>query len=160
MARFSQERPLLSRKRVGSIKYFPEYPKMCSNYHGRRLCDFSASRVFQNQIYLRRCAALHEKVSSQRYEAHFRDWTKGRGTRWIEMQRRCLPWFPILRRASYVSSMFVTLPVERGQMNTDGRPTLVTDHGYGCWSVLSGKIMTSVKAARQICEGILQGHRN
>jgi len=104
--------------------------------------------------------SIHEKVSSQRYEAHFRDWTKGRGTRWAEMQRRCLPWFPILRRASYVSSMFVTLPVERGQMNTDGRPTLVTDHGYGCWSVLSGKIMTSVKAARQICEGILQVHRN
>ena len=104
--------------------------------------------------------SIHEEVNRRRYEARFRDWTKGRSTRWPEMQNRCLEWFPILKRATYVSSMFVTLPVEQRQMETDGRPTIVTDHGFGCWSVLSGKIMTSAKAAKVICEGICQTRTN
>jgi predicted dehydrogenase len=71
-------------------------------------------------------------------------------SRWPEMRERCLKWFPILRKAEYVESMFVTLPVEKSAASTDARPTELTSHGFGCWSILSGKFITAVTAAKRL----------
>jgi hypothetical protein len=38
--------------------------------------------------------------------------------------------------------------------DVDGRPTVVTDHGFGCWSILGGKINTSVTNACQLADRI------
>ena len=70
------------------------------------------------------------------------------------MKERCMPWFPFLEKAEYVRSVFVTLPVEKKSLVSDARPTEVTDHGFGCFSVLSGKIITAVSAAKQIVDSI------
>ncbi|OHA59659.1 MAG: hypothetical protein A2589_02265 [Candidatus Vogelbacteria bacterium RIFOXYD1_FULL_46_19] len=69
---------------------------------------------------------------------------------WPEMKKRCREWFPFLETAEYVNSMFVILPIEKNSLKDDARPTEVTDHSFGCFSVLSGKIITAVSVARKI----------
>lgn len=75
-------------------------------------------------------------------------------TRWLEMQKRSSKWLPIIKSAQYVGSMFVILPVEPASDPNNARPTVITNHGHGCWSVLSGKIITCVSAARTILKEI------
>ncbi len=94
--------------------------------------------------------AVHDSVVLNGSESSFDERWKRIRTRWDQMQVRCSQWMPILRRAAYVESMFVTLPVDPDSGETDARPTEVTAHGEGCWSILSGKIITAVSAAKQI----------
>ncbi len=82
------------------------------------------------------------------------NWLKSAKTRWLKMQKRCLKWMPILKDAKYIKSMFVVLPVLQEKDETRGRPTEVAYHGYGCWSILSGKIISCVSAAKKILEEI------
>lgn len=70
------------------------------------------------------------------------------------MQKRCAFWFPIINEAEYVKSMFVVLPIAPESAATDARPTSLISHGFGCFSVLSGKIITSVSVAKKIMEEI------
>lgn len=88
------------------------------------------------------------------------NWLKSAKTRWLKMQKRCLKWMPILGRAEYLKSMFVILPVIPGKDKTRGRPTEVTYHGYGCWSILSGKIISCVSAAKKISKEIESENRS
>lgn len=81
-------------------------------------------------------------------------WFKRAKTRWPKMKKRCLKWMPILKDAKYIKSMFVVLPVFPEEDETRGRPTEVTYHGYGCWSILSGKIISCVSAAKKILKDI------
>ncbi|MEK9183897.1 MAG: FAD-dependent oxidoreductase [Patescibacteria group bacterium] len=73
---------------------------------------------------------------------------------WPEMQARCAKWIPIIRDAKYLESMFVILPVDLSAKSTDIRPTDVVNHGRGCFSILSGKIITCVSAAKNISKEI------
>lgn len=75
-------------------------------------------------------------------------------SRWPEMQQRCAEWMPVLKTARYLTSMFVILPVELAARATDARPTTITYHGSGCWSVFSGKIITSVSAAHAVLAAV------
>lgn len=75
-------------------------------------------------------------------------------THWPLIQDRCSYWFPELKNAIYKRSMFSILPIQEQQMLTDGRPTIVDYHGFGCWSIFSGKIIEAVKAARIIRESL------
>ena len=94
--------------------------------------------------------AVHDSVVLDGSESSFDERWKRIRTRWDQIQARCMQWMPILRRATYVESMFVTLPVDPDSGETDARATEVTAHGAGCWSILSGKIITAVSAAKQI----------
>lgn len=71
-------------------------------------------------------------------------------SRWAEIQKHSSTWFPVLKTAEYLYSMFVALPVEIASKKTDARPTDVVYHGNGCWSILSGKVITCVSAAKKI----------
>ncbi|MDP3710326.1 MAG: FAD-dependent oxidoreductase [bacterium] len=75
-------------------------------------------------------------------------------SKWESMRERCVKWFPILRKAEYIKSMFVILPVELENIKNDARPTDITGHGSGCWSILSGKIITCVSAAMTILKEV------
>lgn len=75
-------------------------------------------------------------------------------SRWPEMRERCVKWIPIIRGAEYLESMFVILPVDLLAKSADIRPTDVMNHGQGCFSILSGKIITCVSAAKNIFEEI------
>ena len=72
----------------------------------------------------------------------------------LNMIRNCAVYFPVLRQAKLVESRFGVRTVVAGSEDFDGRPTVVTDHGFGCWSVLGGKISTCVSNARQIAASI------
>lgn len=65
-----------------------------------------------------------------------------------------LRYLPILERASFVESRIGVRTVEAFSEDFDGRPTVVTSHGFGCWSVLGGKIITAVSNAREIVRAI------
>ncbi len=72
----------------------------------------------------------------------------------LNMIRNCAVYFPVLRQAKIVESRFGVRTVAAGSEDFDGRPTVVMDHGFGCWSVLGGKISTCVSNARQIAASI------
>ena len=62
----------------------------------------------------------------------------------------CIKWYPILESAILHHTMFSVLPIVEEQNNNDGRPTVVTNHGNGCWSLFSGKVVTAVQSALQV----------
>src|SRR3989344_2673511 len=80
--------------------------------------------------------------------------------RYKEMQKRCAKWFPIVRDAKRLDSMFVILPAETDSEKNDARPTSITRHDHGCWSVFSGKIVTCVSAAEEILKELEKDHES
>lgn len=68
--------------------------------------------------------------------------------------RHGLRYLPLLKDARYVESRVGVRTVEAYSEDFDGRPTVVTPHGFGCWSVLGGKIITAVSNAREIATHI------
>jgi predicted dehydrogenase len=71
------------------------------------------------------------------------------------MLRHSARYFPVLSQASDVQSRFATRTVNAFARDFDARPTVITDHGFGCWSLLGGKIITCVTNAREIAAAIL-----
>jgi len=72
------------------------------------------------------------------------------------MLRHSVRYLPILDSATDVQSVFVTRAVNAFARDFDARPTVITDHGFGCWSVLGGKVITSVANAREIAREIFE----
>ncbi len=98
--------------------------------------------------------SVHKEITADDFESNINFNSDSLESRYESMFKRCQTWFPILKDAKYVKSLFIVLPVESKNENTDARPTDVTDHGYGCLSVLSGKIITAVKAADIVCDHV------
>lgn len=69
----------------------------------------------------------------------------------IKSSRR---YMPILEKARVVESRYATRAVNAFARDFDARPTVVRDHGFGCWSVLGGKILTCLSNAREIAGAI------
>lgn len=74
---------------------------------------------------------------------------KGQSNREAIM-RESLPYFPILKDAEFVSSRIVHRGVEANREHDDSRVADLIDHGFGCWSVLSGKILSSVTTGKRL----------
>ena len=70
------------------------------------------------------------------------------------MLRHSARYLPILAKATDVESRFATRTVNAYARDFDARPTVITNHGFGCWSVLGGKIITCVTNAREIAHEI------
>jgi FAD dependent oxidoreductase len=73
--------------------------------------------------------------------------------------RHASRYMPVLETARYVDSRYGTRTVHALPEDVDGRPTVVVSHGFGCWSILGGKVNTSVTNARQIAEQIAMHQR-
>jgi len=69
--------------------------------------------------------------------------------------RHAARYLPVLTRATNLESVWVTRAVDAYARDFDARPTVVTSHGFGCWSVLAGKIVTCVSNAREIARAIV-----
>jgi len=85
----------------------------------------------------------------------------GMPPRWGEVQsnrrnmlRHSMYYFPVLAKAEVVESRCATRAVNAYAKDFDARPTVVSDHGFGCWSVLGGKIVTCVTNALEIAREI------
>jgi len=66
---------------------------------------------------------------------------------WDEIKKVSAQYLPILERATYIRSIFVDRVVDSKKFGTDERVSENIDHGNGCWSVFSAKVLTSVDNA-------------
>jgi glycine/D-amino acid oxidase-like deaminating enzyme len=71
---------------------------------------------------------------------------------WHNIKKHCEQYFPILSKARYVGSRIGLRTIYAYQddgrvVDYDGRPTVGSNHGFGCYSILAGKIITSVSNA-------------
>jgi predicted dehydrogenase/glycine/D-amino acid oxidase-like deaminating enzyme len=76
------------------------------------------------------------------------------------MLRHSSRYLPVLGKVTHVDSRWATRTVNAFARDFDARPTVITNHGFGCWSVLGGKIITCVTNAREIAQDILGERRN
>ncbi|MCP9820990.1 FAD-dependent oxidoreductase [Synechococcus sp. Cruz-9H2] len=70
------------------------------------------------------------------------------------MLRHSSHYFPVLDAVTEVRSIWMTRAVNAYARDFDARPTVISDHGFGCWSVLGGKVVTAVSNAREIASTI------
>lgn len=98
---------------------------------------------------------IHDSVLKSRVPKDGRppDWGKITSNR-ENMLKSSRRYMPILDQAKVVESRYATRAVNAFARDFDARPTVVRDHGFGCWSVLGGKILTCVSNAREIADAI------
>lgn len=63
-------------------------------------------------------------------------------------------WIPILDKAEVLEVRYVHRAVNAYREYDDARPSDTTYHGFGCWSILGGKIVNSVTTAKEIANEI------
>jgi predicted dehydrogenase len=80
-------------------------------------------------------------------------WTETSSNR-ANMLRHSARYLPILREAHEVQSLWATRALHASARDDDARPTTIRYHGFGCWSLLGGKIVTCVANARLIAAEI------
>lgn len=71
---------------------------------------------------------------------------------------RSLPYFPFLREGKITGSRQVFRGVQAYREHDDSRVAEIYDHGFDCYSILSGKIISSVALAQRLAE-IMRHHR-
>ncbi len=71
---------------------------------------------------------------------------------WHQIVSECRKWFPILQFAEYIESRFVVRAVNAYREHDDARPSDIIKHGFGCWSLFGGKVITAVTTARSIAK--------
>jgi len=59
---------------------------------------------------------------------------------------------PILEKAEIVETRIIHRGVQAYQEHDDARIADLIDHGFGTWSILSGKILSSVSMGRKIAD--------
>jgi hypothetical protein len=98
---------------------------------------------------------IHQSILASQVPADglppvWKSWTSNRDN----LIRHGLRYLPILKDARHVESRIGVRTVEAYSEDFDGRPTVLTPHGFGCWSVLGGKIVTAVSNARELAAQI------
>ncbi len=63
---------------------------------------------------------------------------------------RSAEWLPVIKKAKYMESHYVLRGVNAYREHDDARPSDIADYGFGCWSVLGGKIINSVTLAKEM----------
>jgi predicted dehydrogenase len=64
--------------------------------------------------------------------------------------RESIKIFPVLKDAEVVERRIVHRGVQANREHDDARVADILNHGFGCWSVLSGKILSSVSVGKKI----------
>jgi predicted dehydrogenase/glycine/D-amino acid oxidase-like deaminating enzyme len=63
---------------------------------------------------------------------------------------RSAEWFPILRKAKLIKTNFVLRGVNASREHDDSRTSDIAEHGFGCFSILGGKVDNSVALAKEV----------
>jgi hypothetical protein len=71
-----------------------------------------------------------------------------------DILRESIKFYPILRYAKYVKSIFIVRIVKAGVESTDSRPSEITEHKKGIFSIFGGKVITCVETAKKIADKI------
>ncbi|MBK1725464.1 hypothetical protein CKO13_00155 [Halorhodospira neutriphila] len=69
-------------------------------------------------------------------------------------------YIPALAEAKYIQSWISYKAIQNQTNNFWNRPTLIHNHGFGVWSLLGGKILTSVTNAKEVAEHIKRSKLN
>jgi len=77
---------------------------------------------------------------------------------WHNILLSASKYIPVLSDAEVIESRFATRVVNAYARDFDARPSVIRNHGFGCWSVMGGKIVTCVSNAREISRSIEQAH--
>lgn len=64
-------------------------------------------------------------------------------------------YMPQLRNAQIVHSWFQVKAISRATNETWERPTVLCNHGFGIWSMLGGKILSSISTAKELSNRLL-----
>lgn len=67
-----------------------------------------------------------------------------------ETLQKSQEWFPILEKAEIVAVRYVLRAVNANREHDDARPSDMAYHGFGCWSILGGKLVNCVSTAKEI----------
>lgn len=73
---------------------------------------------------------------------------------WSKVREVCAEYLPIVKKATYVKSIFVDRVVDSARLSDDSRVTEIVDHGKGCWSLFSAKVITCVSAAEDLAKRV------
>lgn len=68
--------------------------------------------------------------------------------------------YPVLKDAVVTESRIVHRAVRAYKEHDDSRVVDLIEHGFGCWSILSGKILTSVTTGKKVAEIIKKTLKN
>ncbi len=69
-------------------------------------------------------------------------------------------YFPMLNKAKYLKSTFIVRIIKSGVESTDERPSDITSHGQGIYSIFGGKVITAVNIAKKLAVEILEASSN
>lgn len=61
-------------------------------------------------------------------------------------------YYPILKNAKYLGSTFIVRVIKSNVQKTDERPSEITPHGSGIYSIFGGKVITCIPAAKNIAD--------
>jgi len=64
--------------------------------------------------------------------------------------KESIKYYPILEKAKFLRSVFITRVVKTNVDDTDERPTEIEDYGKGVYSIFAGKVITCVDTAKKI----------
>jgi len=73
-----------------------------------------------------------------------------------ETLKKSAEWLPILSSAEVQEVRYVFRAVNAYREHDDARPSDITAHGFGCWSILGGKIVNCVETSKEIAEEIIK----
>jgi glycine/D-amino acid oxidase-like deaminating enzyme len=71
-------------------------------------------------------------------------------SRWLHIRDASAEYFPFVRRAGFIDSMFTRIVVDPDSADDDARVSEITPHGHGCWTVFSAKIVSCVAVADEV----------
>jgi glycine/D-amino acid oxidase-like deaminating enzyme len=75
-------------------------------------------------------------------------------SRWAAIRDASAEYFPFVRRAEFIDSMFTRIVVDPDSADDDARVSEITPHGSGCWTVFSAKIVSCVSAADELARQV------
>ncbi|HKN06157.1 MAG TPA: FAD-dependent oxidoreductase [Thermoplasmata archaeon] len=75
---------------------------------------------------------------------------------WSEIASESSEFFPAVASSEYRGSIFVVRVVDPRAERDDARRSTVIDHGSGCWSVFSGKLVTACRIALDLKSKIFE----
>ena len=78
-------------------------------------------------------------------------------SKWKNILHQSKKWYPILKNAEYLQSRYVIRAINAYREYDDARPSDITSYGFGCWSILGGKVITCVSTAKTIANEIQKG---
>lgn len=71
-----------------------------------------------------------------------------------DILRESIKFYPFLKDAKYLKSIFIVRIVKANVESTDERPSEITAHGKGIFSIFGGKVITCVETARKVADQI------